>query len=366
MKHHVRLAIASLTLAALTTGMAAPVLANTTDTSGLRPMLVNTPVPISAGGGWLGHWAEKDLQVLRFSANLQPEVLVGGAVDPNDALQIQQVADVLTYIYGAGGESGNVLERATKLGLLRPTDFAGESIDPTQPVSRERFALLLTRALGMNGAEDSVDAQTLPSFIDASAIQPAYRAAVAMLQAEGLMIGDGEGRFSPSEPVSFAQAAKTLVRASAWSQAKAAKLAGLDPANATYLIDGQTVTLAGGKAEEPAAPGSASHVITGLSDRLAAGDLTGDGKIDLAVVLTQETGGSGTFFYLGALANDGTPIKAAFLGDRIAVQNVRIVDGKIAVDLLTRDANAPMAARPQSKESRLYVVKDGALVTAAN
>lgn len=153
-----------------------------------------------------------------------------------------------------------------------------------------------------------------------------------------------------------------LELASTWRQERAAKLAGLDPANATYLIDDQPVTLVGGVSEVPAAPGSASKVVTRLADHLAAGDLTGDGKIDLAAVLTQETGGTGTFFYLGALVHDGTPIKAAFLGDRIAVQNVRIVDGKVVVDLLTRGANEPFVVPPHIKETQVYEVKGGALV----
>lgn len=375
MNQHVRLMIASLTLATLTASITAPALANNSETaapmpmlinepvlindaSDLRPMLINEPVLISAGAAWLGHWAEPDLQALRASASPKPAALISGAVDPDEAMPIDQVADLLTYIYGAGGEAGGALDLAIEVGLIRPTDYDGSTLDPTQSVSRERFALLLIRALGLNGAED----EGAPRFADAAAIQPAYRAAAAMLQAEGLMIGDGEGRFSPAAPVTFAQAAKTLIRASAWRQEKAAKLAGLDPANATWLIDDQPVTLVDGVAEVPAAPGSAAKVVTRLADHLAAGDLTGDGKLDLAAVLTQQTGGTGTFFYLGALANDGSPIKAAFLGDRIAVQNVRIVEGKVVVDLLTRGADEPFVVPPHIKESRIYQVKNGALV----
>lgn len=362
MNQYVRRMIVSISLAAVTTGMTAPVWAGTDSTAGLVPMPINAPVLINAAGGWQGHWAVNDLLRLQASLNLQPEVLFSSAGGPNDAMPIHFVADVLTYIYGAGGEQGDALDRAVKLGLIRPSDFAGGQIRRDQPVSRELFALLLTRALGLKGAEDPVTGPAIPRFVDASEIQTTYRAAVAMMQAEGLLIGDGEGRFSPAHPVTYAQAVRTLIKVSAWTQEKTAKLAGLNPAEATYLINGQEITLASGMAKQQVTPGSAAKAVTKLSDRMAAGDLNGDGQIDVAAVLTHDGGGSGTFFYLAVVQHDGTPVAAAFLGDRIAVQNVRIVDGKVSVDLLTRGAEDPMAVRPYIKETRMFEVKGGALV----
>jgi hypothetical protein len=362
MNQYAKRMIATLCLTAVTTGMAAPVWAGTDSTADLKPMPINAPVLISAAEGWQGHWAEKDLQALRTRVNLPPEMLLSDAGDPDAAMPIRFVADVLTYLFGAGGEPGDALDRAVKRGLIRPADFAGEQIRPDQPVSRELFALLLTRALGVNGAEAPVTAEPAPRFVDASDIQTTYRAAVALMQAEGLLVGDGEGRFSPTQPVTYAQVARTMVKVSAWTVAQTAKVAALNPAEATYLIDGRKVTLADGLAEQPVAPGSAAKTVTKLSDRLAAGDLNSDGQVDIAAVLTQDGGGSGTFYYLAVLQHDGTPVAAVFLGDRIAVQNVRIVDGKVTVALLTRGAAEPMAARPSIMETRTFAVKDGALV----
>ncbi|HWI61314.1 MAG TPA: S-layer homology domain-containing protein [Symbiobacteriaceae bacterium] len=354
--------IAALTLAAITAGMSTTAWANADSTGNLKVMPVNTPVLISAGAGWQGHWAQKDLEALRAVVTLKPEVLVSGAVDPNEAMPMRSVADVLNHLYGAGGEQGDALDLAVKLGLIRPSDFGGEQIQPEQTVSRERFALLLTRALQLNGAEDPVPAQAAPAFVDASDIQNQYLAAVAMLQAEGLLIGDGAGRFAPSQPVTWAQATRTFVKVSAWKQQRIARLTGWDAGEVSHLINGREVTLTGGTAEQPAAPGSAAKAVTKLSDRLAAGDLTGDGKLDVAAVLIYSGGGSGTFYYLSVVENDGTPVNAAFLGDRIAVQNVRIVGSQVAVDLLTRDANEAMAVRPHMKETRTFTVQNGKLV----
>ena len=47
----------------------------------------------------------------------------------------------------------------------------------------------------------------------------------------------------------------------------------------------------------PAAPGSASRIVTRYFGSEVRGDLNGDGREDVAFLLTQQSGGSGTFFY---------------------------------------------------------------------
>ncbi|HNB36631.1 MAG TPA: hypothetical protein PK414_10455, partial [Anaerolineales bacterium] len=71
-----------------------------------------------------------------------------------------------------------------------------------------------------------------------------------------------------------------------------------DYKNATYLIEGSFVTLSDGFFEAEIAPGSASKITTRYFGNEAFGDLNSDGKADAAFLLTQTTGGSGTFFYL--------------------------------------------------------------------
>lgn len=176
-----------------------------------------------------------------------------------------------------------------------------------------------------------------------------------------VMAGSDSSGFPLPVPVTFAQAVRILLNV-AKSQQRVAPSSGLNPANATYLIDGERVTLSGGLAEQPVAPGSATKAVTKLSNWVAQGDLNGDGQDDLVAVLTHDGGGSGTLYYLAAVQHDGTPVEGAFLGDRIAVQNLRIVDGRVIVDLLTRGAEEPMAATPSIQETRMFEVKDGALV----
>ena len=102
-------------------------------------------------------------------------------------------------------------------------------------------------------------------------------------------------------------------------QAVAAK----DEKNAEYIIDGQRVKLVNGVAEMEAAPGSASKITTRYFGNEVRSDMNGDGREDIAFLLTQQTGGSGTFFYAVAALKRGDRYigsKAVLLGDRIAPQ----------------------------------------------
>ncbi len=99
------------------------------------------------------------------------------------------------------------------------------------------------------------------------------------------------------------------------------------PKNATYTIDGQSVTLVDGVSSVPAATGSASMITTRYFGNEVVHDFDGDGRQDVAFIVTQETGGSGTFYYVVAALNkpDGyVGSDAVFLGDRIALQATTI------------------------------------------
>jgi hypothetical protein len=128
----------------------------------------------------------------------------------------------------------------------------------------------------------------------------------------------------------------------------------VDPRNASYLIDGTVVKLKDGIAEEPAAPGSASKIITRYFGNELATDLDGDGREDTAFILTQEAGGSGTFFY--AVAARSTPegyvgSDGYLLGDRIAPQATTLSQNPrhvrvVVFNYADRAPGEPMSAQP--------------------
>lgn len=135
--------------------------------------------------------------------------------------------------------------------------------------------------------------------------------------------------------------------------------------NATYEVEGSDVTLQDGKAEE-AIPDSSTMIKTQATDHFAAGDLSGTGTTDGAIVLIQDPGGSGTFRYVAALLEEdggyqGT--NAEFIGDRIAIQSISISDQLITVTYLDRAEDEPMSAEPTLERTQQYRIEGTTLVT---
>ncbi|MES2416270.1 MAG: hypothetical protein V4504_01055 [Patescibacteria group bacterium] len=99
----------------------------------------------------------------------------------------------------------------------------------------------------------------------------------------------------------------------------------------TYMIAGQKITLKNGISEIEAAPGSASKIVTKYFGNDLKHDLNEDGRVDKVFLVTQDTGGSGTFYYVVALLDTVSgPIGSdgVLLGDRIAPQTINIDEGK--------------------------------------
>jgi heat shock protein HslJ len=119
-----------------------------------------------------------------------------------------------------------------------------------------------------------------------------------------------------------------------------------DHKNTEYSIGGRTIWLVDGVAEAAAAPGSAARYF----GNEVRGDFNADGREDVAFLLTQETGGSGTYYYAvaalnlerGFVGSEGT-----LLGDRIAPQTAALrADGVIVVTYADRGPNESFTTPP--------------------
>lgn len=134
------------------------------------------------------------------------------------------------------------------------------------------------------------------------------------------------------------------------------------PKNASYEIEGRSVGLANGVSEVEAAPGSVSKITTRYFGNEATGDLNGDGTPDVAFLLTQNSGGSGTFYYavVAVKTNGGyRGTNAVLLGDRVAPQTTQIQSGRLIVNYAERKPGEPMTARPSMGVSKyLKIVND--------
>ena len=129
----------------------------------------------------------------------------------------------------------------------------------------------------------------------------------------------------------------------------------------TYIINGEKFTLKNGISIVDIAPGSASKITTRYFGNDAKGDFDGDDREDNAFILTQETGGSGVFYYVVALLNTTNgPVgsQAFFLGDRIAPQTTELGKGRIIiVNYADRKVGESFAIQPSVGKS-LYLLLD--------
>ena len=124
-----------------------------------------------------------------------------------------------------------------------------------------------------------------------------------------------------------------------------------------------TVTLTDGAYRAPTVEGSTSQ---GQVEFLhwANGDLTGDGREDAAVVLVEQAGGSGVFYQLHAVIDEDSTVRDVarrLLGDRIAVNELRIDDGVVIVEMLIRGPGEPAPAPATVEWTGRYVFTDRGL-----
>lgn len=132
----------------------------------------------------------------------------------------------------------------------------------------------------------------------------------------------------------------------------------LSPREASYVIDGKLIRLINGLSETEAAPGSASKITTRYFGNEATYDFDKDGRLDTAHLITQETGGSGIFYYVVVALNKEAGYvgsSAFFLGDRIAPQTTEVTtDGVVMVNYAERKPGEDFTVRPSmGKTTRL-------------
>ncbi len=104
------------------------------------------------------------------------------------------------------------------------------------------------------------------------------------------------------------------------------------------LVPGGKVNLVNGRFEVTTGAGAAQKITAMLVEQIASGDLNGDGRLDAAVILATNTGGTGVFKDLHVVLNQaGQAVDAAamLLGDRVQIKALNIQDDMIVVEMLT-------------------------------
>ena len=110
----------------------------------------------------------------------------------------------------------------------------------------------------------------------------------------------------------------------------------------TVEIDGEVVRLEGGRAT--VSYGGASATSFTLQNRVAQGDLDGDGDEDVVAHIVERSPGTGVFHLIVPVINDGGAAAAQSpigVGDRVVVDAITVRDGLIEVSLFDRAHDEP-------------------------
>ena len=144
-----------------------------------------------------------------------------------------------------------------------------------------------------------------------------------------------------------------------------------DPLNTTYIVENSPVTLKNGVSivtiPGTKDPAYSTTVTTKFFGEATIGDLNGDGLPDAAMFLTQDSGGSGTFYYIVVAINTKSGAQgtnAIFLGDRIAPQNVQIKNKQVVANYADRKPTDSFATSPSIGVSKYLVLHGDTLATS--
>lgn len=126
------------------------------------------------------------------------------------------------------------------------------------------------------------------------------------------------------------------------------------PLNAIYLVENEPFVLVNGIAEKDISFESETKNKLSIIGEPAYGDIDGDGDEDAVLVLVNEPGGSGTFYYAAMAVNDEGKYKGTdsiLLGDRIVPGELSIVDGKAVINYIDRSTDEIFTAPPSIDKS---------------
>ena len=135
--------------------------------------------------------------------------------------------------------------------------------------------------------------------------------------------------------------------------------------NAEYTFDlGESMpsfTLVDGTYQSGTDTSQPGYFQATMSDKVAFGDLNGDGLGDAAVSIGISMGGTGVFEYVVAMLNqDGQPVQAGYyyIDDRARIDALAITDLRIVTDAMVHGPNDPMCCPTLAVQASLQLPLD--------
>jgi hypothetical protein len=121
----------------------------------------------------------------------------------------------------------------------------------------------------------------------------------------------------------------------------------LDQIHVVQLVDGRY---------QEGEPGGENYVAVSMSSFIAHGDLTGDGEYEVAVIVTETYGDTGTFVFLSVyryLDDRLVFLTSIFIDDQPLFNELSIVNGEILVDVAVHASDDPTCC-PSVETKRSY------------
>jgi hypothetical protein len=112
--------------------------------------------------------------------------------------------------------------------------------------------------------------------------------------------------------------------------------------------------MADGFGAQQAVPGSATQDTIRVIGEPALGDANRDGHRDAALLIANDPGGSGTFYYAVLAVKEADSYRATnalLLGDRISPLTVEYLDLRFVYNYLDRRSDEPMTTPPSVVKS---------------
>jgi hypothetical protein len=122
------------------------------------------------------------------------------------------------------------------------------------------------------------------------------------------------------------------------------------------------VQLTNGKFDQ-GTQGGPDYVSVSMTDFIAVGDLTGDGKEEVAALVSENYGGSGVFVFLAVYQNVEGKLSfqtSTLVDDRPKINALSIKNGEISLDMVIHGSNDPMCC-PTLRTTRQYRFVDNLL-----
>ncbi len=135
--------------------------------------------------------------------------------------------------------------------------------------------------------------------------------------------------------------------------------------NAQYQLgtrdDHAVVQLTGGKYQQGTDTTTADYVSVVMTDFVAFGDLTGDGKNEAAAIVFENYGGTGNFAILAIYSNtNGSPVflTSILIDDRPMINSISIENGEVVLNATTHAFDDPFCCPTLVNTRRLALVNN--------